>query len=808
MSVVQIEKEFQGRKLQIETGRMARLAGGSALVTLGGTSILVTCCIGPAKDGMDFFPLLVDYQEKFYATGKMKGSRFIKREGRPSDQATLAARMIDRPLRPLFPKNTRNNTQVVVTTLQVDMETNPEDIAILGASLACSLTGAPFGGPCAGVRVGLIDDVIVINPTYAQMEHSHLDLMVAGTKNAITMIEAGANEVPADKFLEALDKAHEEIKKLCAIQEEFLAKVEIKPMELTVAELPASVQSEVEAFVTADKVEAMFGLDKTAQNETEDAIRTEALEHFAAKIADDAESDWTEGAVKKRVGEMVQAHMRAKVLRDGVRLDGRKLDEIRPITVENGIFNKLHGTGLFTRGETQVLSVLTLGSPGDAQVIDNMDEDEERRYMHHYNFPGFSVGEVAFMRTPGRREIGHGDLAERALLPLLPSKEDFPYTMRVVSEVLMSNGSSSMGSVCGSTLCLMDGGVPIKRPASGIAMGLMLDKETGNYAVLYDIQGKEDFLGDMDFKVAGTEVGITALQLDIKIEGLTREILKEALAKADEGRAHILGEMNKVLSAPKAEMSEYAPRIESMTIPQDLIGDVIGPGGKNIRAMIEATETKIDIDDEGFVTVTGVKPEGVKKAVEMIKQITYVPTPGDVFEGKVVRDMGFGVLVEFAPNKDGLLHISEMAPMRIEETAQVAKVGDRIKVKVKEVKDGKISLTHKEFFQGDPNGPLIKPSGDGDRGGRSGGDRRGGPRGGSRDGGYRGGSRGGDRGQRQGGGPRRDGGSRGPRRDHDGDRPHRDVIRKMPESEISGDGTGKEEGREKKGGAFGFLRRK
>jgi len=718
MSKVTLSKDFQGRTLTLETGRMAKLAQGSALVTLGETTILVTCCIGDSREGMDFFPLLVDYQEKFYATGKMKGSRFIKREARPPESATLAARMIDRPLRPLFPKNTRNNTQVVITVLQDDMVSDPEDIAILGASLACTLTGAPFGGPCAGVRMGLLkdsqgNDKLVVNPTYEQMEESHLDLMVAGTKNAITMIEAGANEVSSDLFLKALEMAHDEIKKLCDMQEEFLKQVgEIEPLELTIADIAEEVLEQVGAFISEDKVAKLFGTSKKEYKAIEKEMYDSALEEFAAKMEDESdENPWTEGEVKRVVGKMIAKHMRAKVLRDGERLDGRKLDEIRPISCEAGVFSRVHGSGLFTRGETQVLSMLTLGSPGDAQLIDTMDEDYEKRYMHHYNFPGFSVGEVAFMRSPGRREIGHGDLAERALQPLLPSKEDFPYTVRVVSEVLMSNGSSSMGSVCGSTLCMLDGGVPLKRPASGIAMGLILDQDTGKYAVLFDIQGKEDFLGDMDFKVAGTTEGITALQLDIKIEGLTFEILKEAIAKADDGRDHILKKMVEVIDTPREKLSEFAPRIESLRVPVESIGEIIGPGGKNIRAMTESTNTKIDIEDDGLVMVTGVGSEGVEKAIDMIKALTYVPAVGDEFEGKVTRILGFGALVEYAPGKDGLVHISELAPFRVNEVEDILKEGDVVKVKVLKVEDnGKISLSHKPFFKGDkPAAPAPRP---------------------------------------------------------------------------------------------------
>ncbi len=708
MQIHRIEKEFLGRKLVLETGKLAKFATGSIQVSYGDTSILVTTTIAKEpRPGMDFFPLLVDYQEKFYATGKMKGSRFIKREGRPSDGSILAARMIDRPLRPLFPKNTRNDVQVVVNVLQADMVNNPEDIAILGASLACSLTGAPFGGPCAGVRVGLVmkedgTEEIVVNPNYEQVENGRLDLMVAGTANAITMIEAGAKEVDSDLFLKALEKAHEKIKELCAIQKEFLSAItDIKPIELIIIDVPAEVVKEVGDFVSESKVKGIFGKGKDDADLAQKAIMKETLEHFAPKYTDKTEGNiWTEKDVKKVVYDQIQYHMRKLVLREGVRVDGRKLDEIRPIAVEHGLFPRVHGSGLFTRGETQVLSMLTLGSPGDAMVVDDMDEATEKRYLHHYNFPAFSVGEVAPNRGPGRREIGHGDLAERALLAVLPTKEAFPYTIRVVSEVLMSNGSSSMASVCGSTLALMDAGVPISAPVSGIAMGLILDKDTKEHCILFDIQGLEDFLGDMDFKVAGTDKGITSLQLDIKIEGLTSEILKDAIAKADKGRKHILDTMTAVLSAPLKEMSQYAPRIESMMIPVASIGEVIGPGGKMIRSIVAATNAKIDIDDNGLVMVTGTDAKGVMEAVAMIKALTYMPQVGDEFEGKVTRILGFGALVEYAPGKEGLLHISEIAPMRINAVEDVLKLGDRIKVKVKALEgEGKVSLTHKQFFE-------------------------------------------------------------------------------------------------------------
>lgn len=705
MSVQTIEKEFLGAKLTMETGRLAKLASGSVTVRYGDTMILVTSTVGGAREGMDFFPLLVDYQEKFYATGKMKGSRFIKREGRPSESSILAARMIDRPMRPLFPKRMRNDVQVVVTVLSADMEHDPEDISILGASMATMLTGAPFAGPIAGVRVGLVmmedgSEQLVVNPSYDQLKGARLDIMIAGSKDSLTMIEAAANEVDTDTLMKALEMGHKHIGHLCDMQEEFLKQVgEIAPLEI-VEDNPAE---EVVAFaaerITADKIGALFGL---SYGEYKKAISTIKEEFFAlAKpYMERAENPWKKAHVGDSLNDTIKKHVRAKMIGEKTRLDGRGLTDIRPISCEAGLIPRPHGSGLFNRGQTQVLSLVTLGSPGDAQIIDEMDDEEEKRYMHHYNFPGFSVGEVSPMRGPGRREIGHGDLAERAVFPMIPSKEEFPYTIRVVSEVLGSNGSTSMGSVCGSTLSLMDAGVPLTRPVSGIAMGLIMDKQ-GNYIVLSDIQGQEDFLGDMDFKVAGTEKGITALQLDTKLQGLSMEVLRQAIEQGNDGRAFILGKMLEVLPAPRSELAAHAPRIISFSIPEKSIGEVIGPGGKTIRGIIEETGVKIDIDDSGLVMITADDLEAAEMAKARIDGLTYVPKPGDVMMGEVKRLATFGAFVEYAPGKDGLLHISEIAPFRVNNVEDILKEGQKIKVKVKSVEeDGKkVALTHKEFFE-------------------------------------------------------------------------------------------------------------
>lgn len=725
MSIVTKSFSFLGKEITFETGRLANLATGAVTVRYGDTVVLVTNTVSErVRDGIDYFPLLVDYQEKFYATGKMKGSRFIKREGRPSDKSILAGRMVDRPLRPLFPKTMRNDMQIVISILSADMVNNPEDLAILGSSLASMLTGVPFGGPVAGVRVGLVEGELKVNPNYEELDAGKLDLVVAGSGNAITMIEAACKEVDTDTMMRALELAHKHIKELCAMQKEFVALCGPRPqVKIAYTEVAEDASSFMQGFITAEKVDSVFGHGNDIQKfrsvvaALKDAMMLEAAPHMARE-----ENAWSKNMLGELFEKYLHKGIRAKMMREKIRLDGRGLTDVRPISCEVGLIPRTHGSGLFNRGQTQVLSLATLGSPGDAQVVDEMDDTDEKRYMHHYNFPGFSVGEVSPMRGPGRREIGHGDLAERAILPVLPSKEEFPYTLRVVSEVLSSNGSTSMGSVCGSTLCLLDAGVPLKAPVSGIAMGLIMG-ENGEHIVLTDIQGQEDFLGDMDFKVAGTAEGITALQLDIKIEGLTLEILRTAIEQANVGRAYILSKMVEVMPKKRDELSQFAPRIISMKIPVSSIGEVIGPGGKMIRSIIEMTGTKIDIDDDGTVMITSTDMDSGYQARDFIKKLTYVPQVGDEFEGKVKRIMDFGALVEYAPGKEGMVHISEMAPFRVGRVEDIMKLGDMVKVRVLRVEEGgKIALSHKEYCTIDPASvPPAPPMGErrpmGDRGG-------------------------------------------------------------------------------------------
>lgn len=680
-----------GRLLQVEIGKVAQLAGGAVTMRYGDTVVNVTATASkePRAD-IDFFPLSCDYEEKMYAAGKIPGG-FIKREGRPSEHAILSSRLMDRPLRPLFPKGYFNDVQVVAMVMCVDPDCPPEVIAMLGSSIALSISDIPFDGPTASVLVGRIDGRYVVNPTLAERQESDLHLTVAGTKDAIMMVEAGANEVSEDVMLEGILFAHEEIKVLIEFIEEIVAEVGKPKKEVTLYKVPAEVEEEVKSYATDKMRTAIQTYDKEERLNNMDAVEKDTKEHFAEIFPDN----------RKDIGNVLygitKEQVRGMILNEGIRPDNRKGDEIRPIWCETGFLPRAHGTGLFTRGQTQVLSVATLGTLGESQTIDGITEEVEKRYMHHYNFPPYSVGEAKPMRSPGRREIGHGALAERALIPVLPSPAEFPYAIRVVSEVLSSNGSTSQASVCGSTLALMDAGVPIKAPVAGIAMGLI--KTDDKVAILSDIQGMEDFLGDMDFKVAGTKKGITAIQMDIKIHGLSKEILQAALKQAHEGRMAIMDVMMEEISTPRTELSAYAPRIITMKIDPDKIRVVIGKGGSTINRIISETGVKIDIDDNGIVSIASPDGDRAAAALKEIEGLIRDVEVGEIYEGKVTRLMAFGAFVEILPGKEGLLHISKMAKERVEKVEDVLAVGDIIQVKVTEIDNqNRINLSRKELL--------------------------------------------------------------------------------------------------------------
>lgn len=691
------EMELGGRKLIVENGKMAKQANGAALVRYGDTAVLVavTASAKP-REGADFFPLTVDYEEKMYSSGKIPGS-FLKREGRPQTSGILRSRLIDRPIRPLFPEGFRNDVQVIATVLCYDPDNAPEIPAMFGASCALCISDIPFNGPIAGVRVGRVDGEFVINPTRAQMEISELDLMVAGSKDAVMMVEAGAKELPEEIILEAILFGHEEIKKLVAFQEEITAKVGKEKMEAVLFHPDEKIDEAVRELAPEKIDKAIRNPDKLAReaavDEVKEEITAELLEKFPAEEFPDAEKQIAE--VLHKVEKDV---VRKMITHEKIRPDGRELEEVRPITCEVGILPRTHGTGLFTRGQTQVLTITTLGSIGDEQIIDGLDPEYTKHYIHHYNFPGFSVGEARPSRGPGRREIGHGALAERALVPVIPSIEEFPYTIRLVSEVLESNGSSSMGSVCGSTLSLMQAGVPIKRPVSGVAMGLVKDGD--KHTILTDIQGLEDALGDMDFKVAGTTEGVTAIQMDIKIAGITREILSDALAQAKRGRSFILGKMLEVISEPAPDLSPYAPRVMTMKVPVDKIRDVIGTGGKMVNKIIDETGVDVEIKDDGNIFVTSPNVESIQRAIKMIEDIIHDFEVGEVIEDAVVtRIEKFGAFVDLLPGREGLCHVSQLSNTRVENVEDVVKVGDKISVKVIEIDErGKINVSHKALL--------------------------------------------------------------------------------------------------------------
>lgn len=693
MEINKFSIEVGGRSLIVESGKLAGLADGSVTVQYGDTVILATAVMSKnMREGIDFFPLMVDYEEKLYAAGKIKGSRFIKRETRPSDEAILSGRLIDRTIRPLFPEGMRNDVQVIITVLSVDGENDPDITAIIGASLALGISNIPWSGPVAAVRMGKMDGKYIVNPKYDEREKGGIDLVVSGAGGKINMAEARAFEAKEEEIFEAELLAEKEIDKLVKFQEDIIKKISKAKTEVVLIKPSAELKSAVEKFLE-DKVEKrIYNKDKEARTQErislEQQLKDFVIEKFGEEKMEEA------NAVME---EMTNIIVHKNIIKHGKRPDGRALNQVRELTVEAGILPRTHGSAIFQRGTTQALTVVTLGAPGDEQTIEGIEVDGTKRFMHHYSFPPYSVGEVKPMRGPGRREIGHGALAEKALEVLVPPKETFPYTVRVVSEILSSNGSSSMASVCGGSLALMDAGVPIKTQAAGIAMGLMSDKE-GNYKILTDIQGPEDHFGDMDLKVAGTKNGVTALQMDVKIEGITSKIFQETILQAKEARLFILGEMNKVLSVPRPEMSKYAPRITSFNINPDKIRDVIGPGGKVINEIIEATSVTIDIDDSGLVMITSKDAEAAKKATKWIMDLVREAKQGEVYEGKVTRIIDFGAFVEIFPGTEGLLHISEIAPYRVNSVSDVLKVGDAVKVRVKAIDHlGRVNLTAKEF---------------------------------------------------------------------------------------------------------------
>ncbi len=695
--------ELAGRTLTIETGKMAGLANGSVLVKYGDTNVLVNVTASKEpKEGIDFFPLSVDYEERLYAVGKIPGS-FQKREGKPTDKAILTARAIDRPIRPLFPKDFRNDVCVSALVLSVDQDCSPEVCAMIGSSAALSISDIPFGGPTAAVAVGYVDDKIVINPTEAQRAKSRLTLTVAGTSEKIAMIEAGADEIPDATMLEAIKTAHIDIKRICEFILNIKNEIGKEKFEYKSFEVDHEVYEEIEKEFEERMYKDVQEVDKTVRDSNMDKLQEDVIEYYTEKygeeIAEERKTDIADSLYK-----LEKKCVRKMILEEHKRPDGRKIDEIRPLSCEVGVLPRVHGSALFTRGQTQVLSVATLGMTSEEQILDGLDTEESKRYIHHYNFPAYSVGEARASRGPGRREIGHGALAERALEPVIPSEEEFPYTIRVVSEVLSSNGSTSQASICGSTLALMDAGVPIKKPVAGISTGLVTDANDENrYVMLTDIQGLEDFFGDMDFKVGGTKDGITAIQVDIKVDGLTYNIIEEAFARTKKAREYILDEiMLKQIDKPRANLSEYAPKIINMKINPDKIRDVIGSGGKVINKIIEETGVKIDIEDDGRIFIYSSSQENAQKAVNIIDSITREIEVGLICTGKVTRIATFGAFIDLGGGKEGLLHISKIAKERINKVEDVLKVGDEVTVKVYEIDDqGRINLTRKDLYADD-----------------------------------------------------------------------------------------------------------
>ena len=685
--------EWAGRELTVEIGQLAKQANGAALVRYGDTAVLCAVTASKEAKSVDFFPLTVNYEEKLYAVGKIPGG-FIKREGRPSERAILASRLIDRPIRPLFAEGFRNEVQVVSVVMSVEQNCSSEMAAMFGSSLALSISDIPFEGPIAGVTVGRIDGEFVINPTVEQMEESDIDLVVAGTKDAINMVEAGAKEVTEDVMLEAIMFGHKEIQRLIEFQEKIVAEIGKEKLEITLYEVDSEISTTVRSICEEKLVEAIQVEEKHAREQAIKAVKDEVIASYEEQeVEDDVLKQ-----VKQTLEDLVKEEVRRLITVEKIRPDGRKPEEIRPLSSEITKLARTHGSGLFTRGQTQVLSICTLGPLGDVQILDGLGIEESKRFMHHYNFPHFSVGETGPIRAPGRREIGHGALGERALEPIIPDEADFPYTIRVVSEVLESNGSSSQASICASTLAMMDAGVPIKAPVAGIAMGLVKTGE--HYTILTDIQGMEDHLGDMDFKVAGTDKGITALQMDIKIDGLSKEILEEAMRQARDGRLYILDSMLQTIQAPKERLSDYAPKILTMFIKPDKIRDVIGPSGKQINKIIEETGVKIDIEQDGKVFIASADEDMNAKAKKIIEDIVREVEVGEMYLGKVKRIEKFGAFVELFPGKDGLVHISQLAEERINKVEDVVKLGDEILVKVTEIDNqGRVNVSRKAVLK-------------------------------------------------------------------------------------------------------------
>lgn len=707
-----------GRSLTIDTGKLAGQAHGAVTVRYGDTLVLVTACISKEpREGVDFLPLTIDYEERLYAAGKIPGG-FIRREGRPTEEATLACRLTDRPLRPLFPKTWHNDIQIVITVLSVDHENDPATLGIIGASAALALSEVPFEGPVGAVGIGYIDGKLVLNPTFAELENSKLDLVVASTRKAVVMVEAGAREVSEDIVIQAIKFGHEANQQIIELQEELQRACGKTKLPSPPAQTNAELETAVSKIVDSKLAGALNQADKTRREEALENIRRELISGLSEKFG--------KADLMKVYEAKIKEQIRKGVLENSRRVDGRSLTEIRPITCDVGLLPRTHGSALFTRGQTQVLTIATLGSASQEQPLDGLGLEVTKRFMHHYNFPPFSSGEVGRMGTPGRREIGHGALAERALIPVLPDEKEFPYTIRLVSEVLSSSGSTSMASACASSLCLMDAGIPVKKAVSGVAMGLVTD-DNGKYAILTDIAGVEDFNGDMDFKVAGTRDGITAVQLDIKLKGISTEILEKAVNQAHEARMYILGIMEQTLSTSRPQLSQYAPRMHTIKINPAKIGAVIGPGGKTIRSIIGETKTTIDISDDGTVVIGSPDEESTRKAISIIEGLTKEVEAGAIYTGKVTRILNFGAMVEVLPGKEGLVHISELADYRVAKVEDVVKIGDEVTVKVIDVDQmGRVNLSRKALFEkasgdagsnaGDSQSrPPRRPGGDRDR---------------------------------------------------------------------------------------------